>query len=114
MFDHLQKNDFSPIRVWHSLVVRLVRDQETAGSNPVTRTKIGFESNSQSLFSLTTAMQILMADEINRQPSLNVKTAVLLINIHTNTCLFALALFPRQIYPQQCAIRIFRSVFRKQ
>ena len=59
-------------------------------------------------------MQILMADEINRQPSLNVKTAVLLINIHTNTCLFALALFPRQIYPQQCAIRIFRSVFRKQ
>ena len=65
-------------------------------------------------FSLFTAYQILMADEINRQPSLNVKTAVLLINIHTNTCLFALALFPRQIYPQQYVIRIFRSVFRKQ
>ena len=32
-------------------------DQEAAGSNPVTRTKIGFESNSQSLFSLITAMQ---------------------------------------------------------
>ena len=25
--------------VWHSLVVRLVRDQEAAGSNPVTPTK---------------------------------------------------------------------------
>ena len=28
------------IGVWHSLVVRLVRDQEAAGSNPVTPTKI--------------------------------------------------------------------------
>ena len=27
------------IRVWHSLVVRLVRDQEVVGSNPVTPTK---------------------------------------------------------------------------
>ena len=27
------------IGVWHSLVVRLVRDQEAAGSNPVTPTK---------------------------------------------------------------------------
>ena len=45
------------IGVWHSLVVRLVRDQEAVGSNPVTPTKIGFESNSQSLFSLTSAMR---------------------------------------------------------
>ena len=74
----------------------------------------GFLQKIKNSFSLFTAYQILMADEINRQPSLNVKTAVLLINIHTNTCLFALALFPRQIYPQQYAIRIFRSVFRKQ
>ena len=28
------------IGVWHSLVVRLVRDQEAAGSNPVTPTKV--------------------------------------------------------------------------
>ncbi len=27
--------------VWHSLVVRLVRDQEAAGSNPVTPTNVG-------------------------------------------------------------------------
>ena len=42
--------------------------QEAAGSNPVTRTKIGFESNSQSLFSLLSAMQILRADRLG-QPS---------------------------------------------
>ena len=35
-----QKNKKTHLGVWHSLVVRLVRDQEAAGSNPVTPTNI--------------------------------------------------------------------------
>ncbi len=34
---------FSRSGVWHSLVVRLVRDQEAAGSSPVTPTKMEWE-----------------------------------------------------------------------
>ena len=40
-----------------------LRDVEVASSNLVTSTKIGFESYSQSLFSLLSAMQILRADD---------------------------------------------------
>ena len=42
------------IGVWHSLVVRLVRDQEAVGSNPVTPTKKkreGLEHHSKGQFS---------------------------------------------------------------
>ena len=34
------------IGVWHRLVVRLVRDQEAAGSNPVTPTNVKITKNS--------------------------------------------------------------------
>ena len=39
IFAGKKHNNLILIGVWHSLVVRLVRDQEAAGSNPVTPTK---------------------------------------------------------------------------
>ena len=54
-----------------------VWDVDAAGSNPVTPTKIGFGKQFPKPFSLFSAMQILRADDCFRQPSLNVKTAVL-------------------------------------
>jgi hypothetical protein len=56
---------------------RFVWDVDAAGSNPVTPTKIGFGKQFPKPFSLFSATQILRADDCFRQPSLNVKTAVL-------------------------------------
>ena len=52
-------------------------EQDAAGSSPVTPTKIGFGKQFPKPFSLFSATQILRADDCFRQPSLNVKTAVL-------------------------------------
>ena len=71
---HLQFNSFRGVA---QLVARDVWDVDAAGSNPVTPTKIGFGKQFPKPFSLFSATQILRADDCFRQPSLNVKTAVL-------------------------------------
>ena len=48
----IEKSNIFTFGVWHSLVVRMVRDHEAAGSIPVTRTKKAQESMFLSLFSI--------------------------------------------------------------
>ena len=59
------------------MVARLLWEQDVAGSNPVIPTKFGFGKQFPKPFSLFPPTQILRADDYFRQPSLNVKTAVL-------------------------------------